>query len=211
MEQVRSRLRCYRGWFVSSGISPVLDREQPGFGLGLVLFLDAMLWDRDRHQLYVADEPFDDQQSREVSIYQCSISERESSGSAHAGGANFAFCDGSVKFLSNNVSLPTYEALGTIAGGSTEQLNIGQLLTFILARMPLSGGPGPHGSDRPTAGPRHFFAQNAGVLFGTPDARKHASPMAEKAGALDHTFQEWSKLGVKIPLQPFSLARPACN
>ena len=36
-----------------------------------------------------------------------------------------AFCDGSVKFLSNSVSLATYEALGTIAGGSNEQINIG--------------------------------------------------------------------------------------
>jgi prepilin-type N-terminal cleavage/methylation domain-containing protein/prepilin-type processing-associated H-X9-DG protein len=37
--------------------------------------------------------------------------------SKHPGGANFAFCDGSVKFLKNSISLPTYCALGSRAGG----------------------------------------------------------------------------------------------
>jgi prepilin-type processing-associated H-X9-DG protein len=35
----------------------------------------------------------------------------------HPGGVNFAFADGSVKFLKESVSIPTYRALGTRAGG----------------------------------------------------------------------------------------------
>jgi len=37
--------------------------------------------------------------------------------SLHPGGANFAFADGSVKFLRNSISMPTYCALGSRAGG----------------------------------------------------------------------------------------------
>jgi prepilin-type N-terminal cleavage/methylation domain-containing protein/prepilin-type processing-associated H-X9-DG protein len=37
--------------------------------------------------------------------------------SMHTGGANFAFCDGHVQFITSTVSLPTYKALSTIAGG----------------------------------------------------------------------------------------------
>jgi prepilin-type processing-associated H-X9-DG protein len=37
--------------------------------------------------------------------------------SFHPGGANFAFCDGSVHFLKNSISLPTYCALGSRNGG----------------------------------------------------------------------------------------------
>jgi prepilin-type processing-associated H-X9-DG protein/prepilin-type N-terminal cleavage/methylation domain-containing protein len=36
--------------------------------------------------------------------------------SLHPGGANFAFADGSVKFIKDSVSVPTYRALGTRAG-----------------------------------------------------------------------------------------------
>jgi prepilin-type processing-associated H-X9-DG protein len=35
----------------------------------------------------------------------------------HPGGANFLFGDGSVKFLKKSISLPTYCALGSRAGG----------------------------------------------------------------------------------------------
>lgn len=37
--------------------------------------------------------------------------------SCHPGGAHFAFGDGHVEFLSDNISLPIYRALSTIAGG----------------------------------------------------------------------------------------------
>lgn len=37
--------------------------------------------------------------------------------SLHTGGAQFAFCDGSVHFISENIDLATYRNLATIAGG----------------------------------------------------------------------------------------------
>jgi prepilin-type N-terminal cleavage/methylation domain-containing protein/prepilin-type processing-associated H-X9-DG protein len=37
--------------------------------------------------------------------------------SLHSGGANFAFADGSVKFIKNGISIPTYRSLGTRATG----------------------------------------------------------------------------------------------
>lgn len=42
--------------------------------------------------------------------------------SAHAGGLHFALADGSVRFLTNNVSLSTYRALATISGGERLEL-----------------------------------------------------------------------------------------
>jgi prepilin-type N-terminal cleavage/methylation domain-containing protein/prepilin-type processing-associated H-X9-DG protein len=38
-------------------------------------------------------------------------------GSLHAGGANFAMCDGSVRFIKQTIAQPVYHALGTRAGG----------------------------------------------------------------------------------------------
>jgi prepilin-type processing-associated H-X9-DG protein len=37
--------------------------------------------------------------------------------SLHPGGANFAFGDGSVRFLKQNIAMPVYCALGSRAGG----------------------------------------------------------------------------------------------
>jgi prepilin-type processing-associated H-X9-DG protein len=37
--------------------------------------------------------------------------------SMHAGGANFVLADGSVRFINENISLTTFRALGTRAGG----------------------------------------------------------------------------------------------
>ena len=37
--------------------------------------------------------------------------------SMHPGGANFAFGDGSVRFLKQSIAMPTYTALGSRAGG----------------------------------------------------------------------------------------------
>jgi len=39
--------------------------------------------------------------------------------SYHTGGANFVFCDGSVRFLNQSVAYPTFYALNTRAGGET--------------------------------------------------------------------------------------------
>jgi prepilin-type N-terminal cleavage/methylation domain-containing protein/prepilin-type processing-associated H-X9-DG protein len=39
--------------------------------------------------------------------------------SQHPGGANFAFCDGSVKFIKSTISLPVYMALSTRSGYET--------------------------------------------------------------------------------------------
>ena len=37
--------------------------------------------------------------------------------STHTGGCQFALCDGSTRFISENIDMPTYKALGSRAGG----------------------------------------------------------------------------------------------
>jgi prepilin-type processing-associated H-X9-DG protein len=44
-------------------------------------------------------------------------------GSWHSGGANFVFCDGSVKFLSEEIDYATFAALGTPQGGEVVHLD----------------------------------------------------------------------------------------
>jgi prepilin-type processing-associated H-X9-DG protein len=43
--------------------------------------------------------------------------ENRAFGSGHSGGANFAFADGPVRFLSDRISLPTLQSLSTRRGG----------------------------------------------------------------------------------------------
>ena len=39
--------------------------------------------------------------------------------SRHTGGVNAALCDGSVRFVRDTISLPTWRAMGTAWGGET--------------------------------------------------------------------------------------------
>jgi prepilin-type N-terminal cleavage/methylation domain-containing protein/prepilin-type processing-associated H-X9-DG protein len=43
--------------------------------------------------------------------------------SYHTGGVNVGFCDGSVKFISNGIDFPTWQALGTRSGGEPNSGN----------------------------------------------------------------------------------------
>jgi len=49
----------------------------------------------------------------------CTVTTRDmfAARSKHPGGVNVAFCDGSVKFIKNSISFPTYQALSTARGG----------------------------------------------------------------------------------------------
>jgi prepilin-type processing-associated H-X9-DG protein len=40
-----------------------------------------------------------------------------SANSNHPGGVNVGFCDGSIRFIKNSISLTTWRALGTRNGG----------------------------------------------------------------------------------------------
>ena len=39
--------------------------------------------------------------------------------SKHTGGLNVTLCDGSVRFISNNITLATWRAMSTSMGGET--------------------------------------------------------------------------------------------
>jgi prepilin-type processing-associated H-X9-DG protein len=43
-------------------------------------------------------------------------------GSFHPGGCNFVMGDGSVHFVSEEIDLPIYKQLGTVAGGEPASL-----------------------------------------------------------------------------------------
>ncbi|MCI0463212.1 MAG: DUF1559 domain-containing protein [Gemmataceae bacterium] len=47
--------------------------------------------------------------------------QRAAARSRHAGGVNAAMCDGSVRFVSNNIALATWQAMGSMAGGEVVQ------------------------------------------------------------------------------------------
>ena len=49
--------------------------------------------------------------------YASDHSDFSNASSNHPGGCNFAFGDGSVKFVKSTISMPTYWAIGTKAGG----------------------------------------------------------------------------------------------
>jgi prepilin-type processing-associated H-X9-DG protein len=57
--------------------------------------------------------------------YGTAYDNRICAGSAHTGGVNMTFLDGSVKFIKNSISYNTYLAIGTIAG--TEVVSADQL------------------------------------------------------------------------------------
>ena len=43
--------------------------------------------------------------------------QRAAARSRHTGGVNAALCDGSIRFFSNSISLRTWSAMGSMAGG----------------------------------------------------------------------------------------------
>lgn len=52
-------------------------------------------------------------------VYRINGGSDQGFGSRHTGGAHFLLCDGSVKFISENIDLTLYRGIGTRAGGET--------------------------------------------------------------------------------------------
>jgi prepilin-type processing-associated H-X9-DG protein len=56
------------------------------------------------------------------SVSQIDLVSTRSICSWHPGGANFLFCDGSVRFLQDSMSFPAFQALCSINGGEVVDL-----------------------------------------------------------------------------------------
>jgi prepilin-type N-terminal cleavage/methylation domain-containing protein/prepilin-type processing-associated H-X9-DG protein len=80
---------------------------------------------RYRGQMYFRSLPSTSAYSHTVppnyKLWDCSdVSYSQVHGAArsyHSGGVNVAFCDGSVRFIKNSISMPTWRALGSKSGG----------------------------------------------------------------------------------------------
>ena len=71
---------------------------------------------RHTHTMRSTDNPLNTPPGKGVVVDLYGYKANGAFGSKHPGGANFAFGDGHVEFLSENINLPLYRALSTRAG-----------------------------------------------------------------------------------------------